>query len=131
MESLNILGVLVAAASAFLIGGLWYSPKMFLNTWLKESGVQPKERHGPTPFIVSFVFALIASALFDLYVPHPDISTALSFAFVIGAGWVGTSFGINYQFGGKSVKLLLIDAGYHIVQFLLIGLILGAWSQYG
>jgi len=46
-----------------------------------------------------------------------------------GAGlcWVATSFGINYLFAGRSLKLWLIDGGYHTLQFTLYGLVLGLW----
>ena len=40
---------------------------------------------------------------------------------------VAASFGINYQFANRSLTLWLIDGGYHTVQFLLFGLVLGLW----
>lgn len=38
-ENLNLLAIIVAAASAFALGALWYSPLMFVEKWMKESGV--------------------------------------------------------------------------------------------
>ena len=46
---------------------------------------------------------------------------------LVGAGFVAASFGINYQFAQRSFKLWLIDSGYHIVQFMVFGLVLGLW----
>jgi hypothetical protein len=46
---------------------------------------------------------------------------------LVGAGFVAASFGINYQFANRSFKLWLIDGGYHTVQFVLFGLVLGLW----
>jgi hypothetical protein len=37
------------------------------------------------------------------------------------------SFGINYQFANRGATLWLIDGGYHTLQFLIYGLILGLW----
>lgn len=34
---------------------------------------------------------------------------------------------INYQFANRPIIAWLIDGGYHTVQFVLYGLILGAW----
>ena len=51
----------------------------------------------------------------------------LGVGFVVGLFFVATSFGINYAFARRSLKLWMIDAGYHIVQFSLYGVILGAW----
>ena len=52
---------------------------------------------------------------------------ALKAGALAGFGFVATSFGINYQFAQRSYKLWLIDAGYHTLQFVLFGLILGLW----
>ena len=46
---------------------------------------------------------------------------------VVGACFVATSYGINYQFANRSVAALLIDGGYHVLQFAAFGLVLGAW----
>ena len=57
----------------------------------------------------------------------PALSTALAYGLLAGAGMVAASFGINYQFANRSLTLRLIDGGYHTVQFLLFGLVLGLW----
>jgi hypothetical protein len=44
-----------------------------------------------------------------------------------GVAKPGTSFGINYQFAGNRTTLWAIDGGYHTVQFVLYGLIIGLW----
>ncbi|MFN2512232.1 MAG: DUF1761 domain-containing protein [Pyrinomonadaceae bacterium] len=131
MEQINILAVIVAAVSAFLLGGLWYSPLLFGKIWARESGVsldQPKTTPTPILFAVSFVFSLIAATVFALVLGrNPPLNTAVRDGLTIGACWVATSFGINYQFSNRSFKLFLIDAGYYVVQFTLYGVILGLW----
>jgi hypothetical protein len=52
-------------------------------------------------------------------------SDGLTHGLLAGAGFVATSFGINYQFANRSSLLWLIDGGYHTVQFVLFGLVLG------
>ena len=47
--------------------------------------------------------------------------------FAAGLFWVTTSFGINYLFERKPLRLFLINGGYHTLQFTLIGAILGLW----
>lgn len=127
MPGLFYVKVFVAALSIFLLGGFWYSERGFLKIWQRESGTPPIERHGAAPFVFSFVFALVAAFLFGAFAPHETLYRGLVSGAVVGAGWVGTSFGINYQFGGKSLALLLVDGGYHVIQFLIFGLIFGAW----
>ena len=52
--------ILLAAASSFLVGGLWYSPVLFGKVWNAENG-GPIEKasgagHPAKVFGVSFVF---------------------------------------------------------------------------
>ena len=46
---------------------------------------------------------------------------------LVGAGLVAASFGINYQFANRSTVMWLIDGGYHTVQFVIYGLVIGLW----
>ena len=53
-----------------------------------------------------------------------DYDTARSAFVAAGAGFVGASFGINYQFANRSFLMWAIDAGYHTAQFVLFALVL-------
>lgn len=128
MQDINILAVLVAAASSFLLGGLWYASFLFGKTWSREAGVAEQQGHPARVFALSFLFALIAAAAFAyLLGANPDLANAVKFGAIVGACFVATSFGINYQFGNRSFTLLAIDGGYHFLQFILFGLVLGLW----
>lgn len=132
MEHVNILAVIVAAASSFLVGGLWYSPKLFGTIWNRENGTDPKAREGSHPakvFGVSLVFSLVAAFAFAWWLgPDPTIGEAAFRGLLAGLGMVAASFGINYQFANRSTLLWLVDGGYHTLQFVLFGVILGAWA---
>lgn len=131
MEGFNIWAVLAAAASSFALGGLWYSPILFLKPWMKAAGIDPahkQEGHPARVFGLSFVFAVIAAFVFAVIVgPKPPLDFALGRALMCGGGFVAACFGINYQFSNKPAALLFIDGGYHVAQFLLFGLVLGLW----
>jgi hypothetical protein len=130
MADLNFFAVLVAAASSFALGGLWYSPLLFLNPWKRASGQaeQPDKPHSPMVFVVSFAFSLIAAAAFAAWIgPNPPLGDAVLKGLAIGVCFVATSFGINYEFAGRRRALWLIDGGYHVAQFALYGLVLGLW----
>lgn len=121
-----ILAILIMAISNFILGAFWYSPVMFVKAWQKESGTSctGANQHGKTTFIYAFVYALLAAIGFYLLVHHShSLIHDLEVGLVVGVLIVATSFGINYQFAGKSNKLFLIDAGYHVVQFLLYAVI--------
>jgi hypothetical protein len=57
----------------------------------------------------------------------PGQSRGLELGLLVGFGFAASSFGINDQFANRGLPLLLIDGGYHAAQFLIYGLILGAW----
>ena len=129
--TINVLAVLAAAVSTFLLGGLWYSKALFGATWSREAGDMRKPGEGGHPakvFGVSFVFALLAAFAYAIVVPPPTSpAQAAVLGLIVGAGIVAASFGINYQFGNRSTKLWLIDGGYHTLQFLIYGLVIGLW----
>jgi hypothetical protein len=124
--NINLWAVVASALAAFLLGGLWYSPVLFLNTWLREAGVQKKDQHSMSTYIISILLMLVAAFIFALFLgPKPSLVASLAIGLITGIGWGATSFGINYAYAGKSFKLFLIDGGYHTLQFVLYGLILG------
>lgn len=129
-EDINWLAVLAAAVSAFVLGGIWYGP-LFKHAWCREAGIDPAKpdaRHPAGVFGTAFVAALVAAVMFAwLLGPAPGLHLALHHGFLIGLAFVATSFAINYAFAGRSLKLWLIDGGYHTLQFTLYGLVLGLW----
>ncbi|MGO4381081.1 DUF1761 domain-containing protein [Pseudoduganella sp. RAF19] len=125
---MNYLAILVAAVSSFMLGGLWYSPKLFGAVWNAENGGVKQEGHPAKVFGTAFVFSLIAAFCFAYWLgAAPALGLALKSGLLAGFGIAATSFGINYLFANRSFKLWLIDGGYHTVQFVLFGLILGLW----
>jgi hypothetical protein len=129
MPALNWLAIVAAAISAFVLGGLWYGP-LFRHAWCREAGVDPNATPGHPARIFggAFVLSLVAAAAFAMFLgPQPALGFALATGASAGLCWVAASFGINYLFAGRSLKLWLIDGGYHTLQFTLYGLVLGLW----
>lgn len=127
---INIWAVLIAAISSFFLGGLWYSPLLFLKPWnaamnRSDADEQP---HPARVFGLSFAFALLSAYLFaSLLGPAPDLRYSVHMGLIVGFGFVAASFGINYQFANRPLSALLIDGGYHTGQFALYGVVLGLW----
>ena len=60
--------------------------------------------------------------------PNPDLAVALKHALLFSGGFVATCFGINYQFCiDRNMVSWAVDAGYHVVQFLIFAVVLGLW----
>jgi hypothetical protein len=131
LSSINWLAAIVAAIAAFVLGGAWYSPALFANRWMKDSGMteeKAKQANMPMVFGISFVWALLGAFCFAAFIgPKPDLVFAVSAGFATGLFWITGSYGINYQFEQKPLSLLAINGGYHTAQYTLYGLILGLW----
>lgn len=133
MPDVNYLAVALAALSAFLLGGLWYSPVLFANKWMALSGQsEEKLKSGNMAvvfggaFVLAFVAAFILAMLFEGRVT--EIQDAASAGFGIGLGLVATSLGVSYLFERRPLGLWLINSGYFVLQFTIMGAIIGALS---
>jgi len=130
MATMNWLGIVVAALSAFALGGIWYGP-LFRRAWCREAGVDPSSppAHRAGVFAAAFVASFVAAAAFDWIIgPAPGLRMAILDGVVAGLGLVAASFALNYVFAQRSLKLWLIDGGYHTLQFTLYGVIFGLWQ---
>jgi Protein of unknown function (DUF1761) len=125
------VAVIVASLITFVIGGPWYSPMLFGKRWNEAMKHSPTDRgHPARVFGLAFVFSFIGAAALAMLLPvDATFSDGIKLGAVVGACFVATSFGVNYQFSNRPWIALLIDGGFHIVQFSLMGAILGAWHS--
>ena len=130
LESINYWAVIVSALTAFVIGGLWYS-LLFEKSWMKENNFDEealKKSNMGKIFGGAFIFSLMISFVLALFLgPDRNAMMGASVGFMAGLFWVAAAMGITYLFERKSLKLFLINAGYHVVTFTLMGFILGIW----
>ena len=129
MRPVEWLPSLIATLAAFGLGGLWYSPFLFGKVWQREAGLSDEQlarANRARIFGISFLLCFIAAVAFSMVI-GPDASFFMSFHSGLGIGlaWVATSFGVNYLFELKSLKLWLVNSGYHAMQFALYGLVFG------
>ena len=127
----NMWAVLSATIAAYLAGALWYSPLFFLRSWCRETDT-PLDKELSHPVRVygfTFLSTLISALILHwLLGPQPSMSDALLTGLLTGAGIVSMSLAVNYQFREHSLKLWLIDSGFHCLRFLLMGLVLALWA---
>lgn len=128
----NVPAVLVAAVLPFLLGGLWYSPLMFGNSWMTENGLTEEElddgRQGLI-FGLSFLFFLIMSANLAAFLATPETTLAfgLMAGLLAGFGWVALGIAVIALFERRSWKVILINGGYMVTAFVIMGAVIGIW----
>jgi len=72
--------------------------------------------------------ALVAAIIFACILGHPaSLHHALVLAVEIAGGFIATSFAIQYIYENRSPTFWLINSGYHLLQFLIMGAILSLW----
>lgn len=136
LPPINYLAVLAAAVSAFVLGGLWYSPVMFAKKWMAYNGLadcdgqQAAKGNMGLIFGGAFLLSVIAAYLFALVVMFDDWQTGAIAGAITGLGFAATSFGISYLFEQRPFGLWLINGGYHVLQFTLYGIVLGLMGPY-
>jgi hypothetical protein len=131
IHDLNVLAILAATVSAFVLGGLWYSPLLFGKAWRKANGFadgEPKGAAGQT-FGISFILCLVMAinlAMF-LHDPKTDWIWGATAGFLAGFGWVAMGLGVVSLFERRSLSYALINGGYLTLALTLMGAILGVW----
>jgi Protein of unknown function (DUF1761) len=129
-SQINMLAVLAATVSTMVLGFLWYSPVLFGNAWMKHRGLKKEEMSGGGPmiYILTTLTALIGALILALIVTlagKPSIASGLTVGLLIGIS-VSVKIGMNYLFEGQKLDLYWITIGYHLVSYLVAGLIIGA-----
>jgi hypothetical protein len=131
-QNLNWLAIIMAAVSAFILGGLWYSPLLFAKRWMKETGIteeSTKNNNMLKTFSLAFILALIASFFLALFIgAKAGVLFGAMAGFMAGLGWVFTFMGISYLFESRTLAHFLINAVYSIISLTIMGLIIGAFQ---
>ena len=131
LRTLNVWAIFVSAISAFVLGGIWYSPLLFAGAWKRANGFGATEPPPATPkiFLISFVLSLVMA--FNLAMFLNDAKTNVAWGatagFLAGFGWVAMGLGIVALFERRSFLYVLINGGYLTLALVLMGAILGAW----
>jgi hypothetical protein len=132
LSHINWYAVIVAAISNFVLGGLWYSPFLFGKAWQAENKLneeQLKQSHTGRIFGFAFLWSLVMAFTLAMFLSDPETDTmgGLTAGFLAGFGWVAMGIFTIGLFERKTTRYMLINAGYMVVSFLLMGSILGAW----
>jgi hypothetical protein len=131
MQTLNLWAILVAAVSAFLVGGLWYSPALLGKLWKKANGFGPGEPAPPDAktFVITFVLSVIMSFNLAMFLNDPKTTMAwgATAGFLAGFGWCFMGIGIVAIFERRPWSYVIVNGGYLTVALVLMGAIIGAW----
>ena len=131
MIQVNYVAVALAAVAAMVVGSIWYGP-LFGASWMKLVGINKedvKKSEMPKLYGIMFIGALV-----EAYVLAHFIHYAGATGFILGAktglwawlGFVATVMIGNYMFAKRPMNLFYIDAGYALINLLLMGAIIAS-----
>lgn len=111
------LAVLAGAVLSFLLGWLWYGPKLFGTKWAEGSGIK-MDSAGAMPMgaMGSQVLGLL---LMSWFVGVTANNNALYTVILATVAFTVLQFSGN-SFSGKSQYARLVDAGYWIVSLVIM-----------
>lgn len=126
----NLLSVLVASVVSMIVGYVWYAPGVFGKQWMELTKVKPKKDGVAKSVVLGFVTTLIMIYVFANVMMLADITSVaggLSAGLTLWVGFVATITLGSVIWEQRPVKLWVINAGHWLINFLIIGIILGAW----
>ncbi len=132
--SINYWAVLLAAASTMVGGSIWYSPRVFGNTWMRLVGMEKdKAGEGATKAIAVTIFVSLITAYVLAHVSYLShsffansfLQDSLTTAFWMWLGFTASRFITHDAFERRPRTLTLMNVTHELVTFLVMGLIIG------
>jgi len=135
--SINWLAVVACVVASMIIGSIWFNPKTFFPGWWKAIGRSESDEPGTTNMgmvwgltvLASFVQAVFMSLMVTAMGSMSGGATLASGAlagFLLWLGFVAPSSLTNKIFAGQ-LTAWLYEVGNHLVTFVVMGAIVGAW----
>ena len=134
---INLWAVLVSAVASMVIGSIWFGP-LFGKKFIHESGLDqmsPADQQAAKKamwksYIIQFIASLVSFYVLACFINyHFDEVTVGNSILVALLAWLGfvvpTKIG-DTIWGGKWILFWLVT-GSHLITFIAVGAILGAW----
>ena len=139
---INWLAVLVASVASFVIGWVWFSPKVFFERWWRAMGRDPKDMgsmDGGTPMALMFglvvvailVQATVLAAVIELSRAAGNevgLTGGALIGLLLGAGIAAAASISHRMFAGSSLKVWAIEVGQDTVCLIVMGAVIGVWA---
>jgi hypothetical protein len=133
----NWIAIIVATLVNLVIGGIWYAPKVFGDSWSKIVGLKEEEMKKDAPkamagalamgFILAFVLAHVSYVAAEYFNSSLTMS-ALNSAFWLWLGVGFTTFVTQGLFERRPLKWTLITSSNLLVTMLAMAWVIGLFG---
>lgn len=135
----RLWAVALAAVATMIVGFLWYSPLLFARPWMVAMGYDPDDKAklaemqkgAGAMYSIALAASLVSAFVLAKILVGMTIDSPLygmKVAFAVWLGFVATVQLTDKLFGQRPMKLFLINTGYQLVCYLVVGAILGKWG---
>ncbi len=134
--SLNYLAIIVGIIINQAIGAAWYSA--LGKPWMAGVGLTMEDVEAMKgtarqwyPFVVAAVSALVFTLGLAVVIQGmgaEGVVDGLILGLVAAIGFIATSYATTYSFEGRSLKIFLINTGYPVISYGIIGVLLAVWQ---
>ena len=134
--SLNYLAIIVGIIFNQALGAAWYST--LGKPWMAGVGLTMEDVEAMKgtarqwyPYIVAVVSALVFTLGLAVVIQGmgaEGVVDGLILGLLAAIGFIATSYATTYSFEGRSLKLFLINTGYPVISYGIIGVLLAVWQ---
>jgi hypothetical protein len=129
----NWFAIGASVLANFLVGGLWYSPLLFVNAWISMAGVDKQvfDAGLPKALLGDLCSAVAITLVLNQVIRWSGsigIGSGLLVAFVVWIGFAASVLVPEVTYEHRPFAFFAITAGYRLVSFLVMGAILAAWK---
>ena len=123
-DILNVWAVLVGIIATSVLSALWYSPLLFLHQWTRARRREPVQNR--SVYVVTLVSAVVTTVAFGWWAgPEPSIEESVLDGLIVGLFFSATTLELHYGSAGRGPRLWLIDGGFEVARFVLLGVVFG------
>jgi len=133
VTSINWWAIGVSVAAGYVVGGLWYSPALFIRPWARMSGVDGAKFSAGMPKAlvmdgISFVIMALALDQVLRAWGATTLAEGVSVTFLVWLGFIATSLLHSVTYEHRPLPFYAINAGYRLVSIAIMGVIL-TWEK--
>ena len=135
-ESVSIIAIIGSGIASMIIGYVWYGP-LFGKMWAQLQGwsvadMKAKQSQGMAKsYSIMFVGSLVLAAVLGMFAKTVGAITLGDGIMVGFFAWLGFAAPLlltSVLWEGKSYRLYALNAGYNLVQFIVLGAIVTLWG---
>jgi hypothetical protein len=123
---INFFAFFLAGVAAFLLGILWYHPKVMGKKWMEVRGQTSDTKSSPLPFVASFFLWILTSCFYAFLAQFLGIANPAGYFALACLLWVAFAMPpalMGALYTGYPFEAVAIDTSYQLGGYYLIALV--------